>query len=118
MQVHVKTPHISIDMSGEIPDHILTAIRKEYGELVNIEDDIVDPFESDWYKEVAEERTPGDALKLYRENAGMTQEELGTKLGSHSRQYVSDLENNRRSISKNMAKKLAELFDTSVERFI
>jgi DNA-binding XRE family transcriptional regulator len=47
----------------------------------------------------------------------MTQDELGVKIGA-SKSYVCDMEHDRRNISKEMAKKLALLFNISVIRFI
>jgi len=35
-----------------------------------------------------------------------------------SRQYVFDLEHGRRSVSLNAAKKLSEVFDRSVDRYV
>ncbi len=52
--------------------------------------------------------TPGENLRVYRELHGMFQAVLGAKL----------VENGHRPISKAVAKRLAELFDVSVEKFI
>ena len=62
--------------------------------------------------------SPGDAVRVYRENRKLTQAKLGEKLGGLSRQYVSDIERGSRSISKNLAKKLSALFDVPLERFL
>ena len=43
----------------------------------------------------------------------MTQPELAKKLRT-SKQFISDMENGRKPISKRMAKELANLFDVSV----
>ena len=48
----------------------------------------------------------------------MTQEELGKKLGGISRQNISHMERGIRPISKVNAKKLAKIFEVSVENFI
>jgi len=31
MQVHVKTPHTKIDITGEIPEELLSLLKKVYG---------------------------------------------------------------------------------------
>ena len=62
--------------------------------------------------------SPGENLRLYRELQGLTQEELGKRLGNFRRQNISNIENGHRAISKNMAVALAELFDVSVEKFL
>ena len=48
---------------------------------------------------------------------GMTQPKLAKKLRT-SKQFISDMENERKPISKRMAKELANLVDVSVARFI
>jgi transcriptional regulator with XRE-family HTH domain len=57
-------------------------------------------------------------MKLYREMHGLSQAELGRKLGRFSRQNISNMENGHRSISKATAKRLAQVFDVSVEKFL
>ena len=116
----VKAPHTKLRIEGNIPRWMLLRLRRNYKNRLIIQEDeeTVDAFETDWYKKVAKTVTAGFALKTYRENLGMTQSELGAKLGNVSAQHVSDMENDRRAISKQMALKLAKLFHTSVERFI
>lgn len=46
------------------------------------------------------------------------EKELGEKLGNYTRQHISDMENLRRSISKEVAKKLSKLFNVPIERFL
>ena len=48
----------------------------------------------------------------------MTQATLGKLLGGIPKQFVSNMENGIRPISKKMALKLAEIFETSVAKFI
>ncbi len=79
---------------------------------------MVDIFETDWYKKISSTTTPGEVLKIYRENAELTQEELGRKLGKFSRQKISDMEGGKRTIRKEVAKKLCQLFQVPVERFL
>jgi transcriptional regulator with XRE-family HTH domain len=55
---------------------------------------------------------------VYRQLHNLTQEELGKELGSFSRQNISNIENGHRQISKTVAKKLAAIFDVSVEKFL
>jgi len=40
------------------------------------------------------------------------------KVGNLSRQNISNIENNRRPISKTVAKKLAEIFNIFIEKFL
>ena len=87
------------------------------------EGSFIDPFTTDWYKNINAELTPGKALKHYRENRELSQNQLAELLEKASgrkltRQKISDMENDRRSISKEIAKKAAAIFETSIERFI
>lgn len=120
MQVHVKMPHIKIDISGDIPESIINAVKKEYGNKVKIEndDEYVVADETQWYKTTVKDMTPARAMKAYRLSRGMTQAQLGEKLGSIPRQHISNMENGSRKINIDVAKKLAEIFDVSVEKFI
>ncbi|NTW88390.1 MAG: helix-turn-helix transcriptional regulator [Desulfobulbaceae bacterium] len=62
--------------------------------------------------------TPGKALRVYRENAGLTQEALGAKIGGVARQHISVMETGRRPIGKEMAKRLATALSTSPLKFM
>ena len=83
----------------------------------NYSDELADPFEMDFFKEFKKEETPGSNMRFYRKLIGMTQKELASKLDT-SVQAVSHMENNLRLISSKTARKLADIFDVSVARFI
>lgn len=119
MQVVVKKPRIRIE--GEVTAELVEYLRKEYGEIeviANEEDELVEVTKSEWYRSLRKSITPGENVRLYRELHGLTQEELGRKLGNFMRQNISDIENGHRAVSKNMAISLAQLFDVSVEKFL
>jgi len=123
MQAVVKTPHIEISVRGAaIPPKLMDVLKEEYGqELSLVEDDgdeIVDVFETQWYKGIKEKMTPGTYLRIYRENRGLTQQKLSDALGGIPRQHISNMEHGRRSISLRMAKKLSLLLGAPIERFI
>jgi len=84
---------------------------------IDEESEYIDIFETDWYKALEAEETPGGNLRFYRKLVKMTQSELAEKLGI-VKQNVSNMENGKRTISKDMAKKLAKIFRTSPARFI
>ena len=119
----VKTPHIRIHIQGRIPTRLMTVLKKEYGKGVRLVEDaegdneLVDVFQTDWYRRTKDRLTPGKNLRIYRQNAKMTQEQLGKRIAL-PKQYVSNMENDIRPISKNMAIKLAGIFKVSVARFI
>ena len=118
----VKTPLTKIRIRGRIPDRLLKLLHQEYGRHLQLtrdaEDDRVDIFKTDWYRRVKGGLTPGAYIKVFRQNKGMTQAELGKALGGLPRQHVSNMENGLRPISKKMALKLSKFFDVSVESFI
>lgn len=80
-------------------------------------DDLVNAMDMEWFKALENEDTPGKNMRFYRKLAGMTQLVLAKKLGT-TKQFISDMENGRKAISKATAKHLAEIFDVSVARFI
>ena len=122
MQAVVKTPHIDIKIKGKIPKKVLSFLKEEYGKKVIIindkDDEYVDVFKTDWYKKIKDNITPGDNMRIYRENHRLTQEKLGELLGGIPRQHISNMERGIRSISKNTAKNLSSIFKVSVEKFI
>ena len=118
----VKTPRTSIRIKGQISSRLMEVLMSEYGRDVQLtrdrDDELVDVFQTDWYKNIKKTMTPGTYMKIYRENRKMTQTELGKILGGLPRQHVSNMENGVRTISKKIAMKLAKAFDVSVEKFI
>ena len=119
MQVVVKKPHIRIE--GEISPKLIEYLQKAYGEVEVIDDkeeELLEVTRSDWYRNIRQMITPGDNMRIYRELHNLSQQELGKKLGSFSRQNISNMERGHRPISKLTAKNLAELFDVSVEKFL
>ena len=122
MQAVVKTPRIEINIKGDIPEKLMSVLEEEYGEQVQLSEDsdeeTVNIFETDWYQNIKSKMMPGDNLRIYRTNHGLTQAKLGEMLGGVPRQHVSNMERGIRSISLNTARKLAKLFKVSPEKFI
>ena len=65
-------------------------------------DDMMNVEDMQWYKEEAAKDTPGRTLRFYRKLKGMTQPELAAVLGT-TKQFISNLENDRKPISRMMA---------------
>lgn len=61
-------------------------------------------------------REPGRMIRGYRSREGLTQAGLALRLGT-TRTVVSDLENGRRPVSAKMARRLAEVFESSPRMF-
>jgi len=116
---HTNQPLFAV--KGDIPLKVMEYLKEEFGQDIEVlqdDEEMVDIFESDWYKEISAATTPGEVLRIYRENAGLTQAGLGEKLGKLSRQKISDLEQGKRNISKEMAKKLSKILQVPVARFL
>ena len=121
----VKKPHTEIalfEVKGEIPHKLLQYLQDNFGNDINIvendDEEMINVFSSEWFDNINSSITSGEFVKIYRENLNLTQEQLGNQLGKFTRQNISDIECGRRSISKEVAKKLSAFFDVSIERFI
>ena len=122
MQVVAKTPRIDLRINGEIPEKILRVLEEEYGDLLQVisadDEELVDVTTTDWYRETKKGISPGDVLRTYRENAGLTQTALGQKIGRVPRQHISNMEHGKRPIGKESAKKLAAALGVDYQVFL
>jgi len=84
---------------------------------INSNNDSIPIADTDWYKQMSDSMTPAKYLKTYREITGYSQARLGELIGIPAGR-ISDFETGQRAISKNIAKKLAEVFKTSPAVFI
>ncbi len=107
--------------SPKIITKIENGIRNTYGKYITeIDDDdtLIEYSESDEHKEIEKTMTPGIYVKHCREVHGLTQKQLGEKLGHTSASRISDWETGQRDISKSIALKLAKMFNLTVEKLI
>ena len=122
MLVVVNQPHTEgFRIEGRIPKDVLDYVESRYSkENVSVMDDsgeeLFDPTEMDFYKEMKAAETAGGNLRFYRRLVRMTQAELAIKLGT-SKQAISLMENNKRPISRRTAKELGRIFSVSTRRF-
>ena len=112
------TKKTAFEIRGEIPDNVLAFLREEYTVEIDDDEEYVDLMETDWYSETKATMTPGKYIRIYRENKGFSQAKLGEMLGGLTRQNISGMENGHRGVSKEMAKKLAKVFQVPADRFI
>lgn len=110
------------EIKGEIPLDIIEYLKDKFPEDIQIidddEEDKINIFNSEWFAEIEASTTPGEVVKIYRENNNLTQKQLGERLGKFTRQNISDIEHGLRGISKEVALKLSSIFNVGVERFI
>lgn len=119
VKVH-RTHEPVLEVKGDVPPELMDFLQSHYGPTLHViegEDELINARDSTWYKETAGSMTPGTYLRIYRENAGLTQAQLGERLGK-SRFRVSEMERGVRGISKEMGKQLARIFKVPVERFL
>lgn len=123
MQVHAKTHRIKVDISGEfIPAALMNAVKAVFSDeeievIDNEDEEFVNWFETEEHREIAASTTPGDVMRIYRENRGWSQARLGEELAGLSRQKISDMERGRRRISGDTAIVLSRVFGIPVDRF-
>ena len=119
MLVVVRRPRTEFSLNGDVPGKLIQSLVSEYGpdNLKIEEDDMMNVEDMEWYKEEAAKNTPSRTLRFYRKLKGLTQPELAEMLGT-SKQFISNLENDRKPVSRMMAKKLSEIFSVPASRFI
>ncbi len=121
MLVVVNQPHIdNFKIEGTISPVSLDHLKNLFGSSLSVQEDDdewVDIRDTEWLKSMKENYTPAMNLAYYRKKEHLTQKELGEILGIQ-KQVVSDMEHERKSISKAMAKKIAKALDCPVALFI
>ena len=122
MLVVVNQPHTEgFRIEGRIPKDILDYVESRYSkEEISVMDDngeeLFDPTEMDFYKEMKANETPGTNLRFYRKLVRMTQHELAERLGT-SKQAISLMEHDKRPISRKTARELGRIFSVTPHRF-
>ncbi|MGE0269259.1 MAG: helix-turn-helix transcriptional regulator [Candidatus Omnitrophota bacterium] len=116
-----RTKEKIFEIRGSIPSVVVRFLKEKFGsrfEIIEDGDEWMDITQTDWYKKQKSRMTLGKNVKVYRERDHLTQEELGQRLGGLTIQKISDIEHDRRGISKELAKKLAVTFNTSADKFL
>lgn len=111
-----NTEAASFRIEGKVPRFVVMFLESAFRKSMKVEtsddDDEAVPFEqTDWYKDVRASMTAGDAVKADRGLRGWTQKVLAQKLGI-SVQNLSEIERDVRPVSKKMAVKLGEVFES------
>jgi hypothetical protein len=118
MLVHVKTPPIDVQITGQGTDVLIETLKRNFSDIEVTDDDEAVPIESEaWFQELRKSRTPGEVLWCYRDNAGLTLDELAEK-SSIAKSHLSEMENNKRPIGLKSAKKLADALKYDFHRFL
>jgi DNA-binding XRE family transcriptional regulator len=94
-----------------LPDDKITKIQEAVSAILGAEDESL-PLE-----EVFPDLHQGSAIRGLRLRGGLTQEQLARLLGI-KRTNLSEMENGKRPIGKNMAKRLAQVLKTDYKVFL
>jgi len=115
-----KARPIEFRVRANTPSKLLAEVRSRLSNWLLADDDeeLIDWFSTDLHKEIDARMTPGSWLRQLREAHGLTQKDLGVRLGRVSPARISDWENDRRAVSKDAAKQLSALFRISSDRFL
>jgi DNA-binding XRE family transcriptional regulator len=100
--------------AGIIMETIQSALSRSGHTVRRINEDGEELFSSE---EVFPDAHPGTALRGLRVREGVTQKELGERLGIHKR-CVSEMERGVKSISMDMAKRIGEAYNISYKVFL
>jgi len=120
MLAAVKPRRINLVFKASTPKRIIHEINNRYADYVIYDEpqnDYVEWDKTALAQELNKEMKPGLQLRILREAHNLTQADLGEKAAISSRR-VSDLENERREISKDLAKRFAAIFNVTPARFI
>ncbi len=112
---------ILFEIKGDIPFKLTEYLAYEFGQDFEIRENdeyLVNIFDTDWYRETGTLVTPGDALKIYRENFRFTYMELCSKIGKFNEKQLYDMENSRCDISEETAEALSQVFGVPTDRFL
>jgi DNA-binding transcriptional regulator YiaG len=110
-------PPTNLQFRPGTPLPILREARRRYARYL-VDDEVEDYFKTELHRRVSARMTPGLRLKTLRKGHGLTQEELGKKIGNFSDKRISDWESGRRGIPKSVAKALSVWFSVPAERFL
>lgn len=119
MLVHARAPRIDVRISGRGARQVADLLRRTYRDVRIIPDDgeSVDITETEWFKGASAKMTPGKALHVYRDNAGLTLAKLSAKTGI-AESHLSAMENGKRGIGKVSAQKLGKALKCDYRRFL
>jgi DNA-binding XRE family transcriptional regulator len=118
MLVAVRTPRINVKVTGVGARLVVNCLRQMYEHVeVSNEDEVVDITTTSWWKKMQGNAHAGTVLWTYRDNAGLTLEQLA-KLSGIAKPHLSDMENGKRAIGPKTAKKLAAALGVDYRMFL
>ena len=118
MLVAVKTPRIRVHMSGVGVNIVVRELRNLYPSVkVSNDEEAVDITSTAWWEKMEGASHVGSVLWTYRDNAGLTLEQL-SKRSEIAKSHLSEMENGKRAIGPRTAKKLAKVLGVDYRLFL
>ena len=118
MLVVEKRHHIKVEINGEGVDEVINILKTNLPKIqVSDEDEYVNIADTEFWKESEKHMTPGKALWVYRDNAGLTLTKLAEMTGI-AKSHLSAMEHGKRAIGVKTAKKLGETLKCNYKRFL
>jgi ribosome-binding protein aMBF1 (putative translation factor) len=118
MLVAVRKPRINVRVTGVGAQIVVRCLRRIYDSVqVSHEDEAVDITTTAWWKKMQAVSHNGTVLWAYRDNAGLTLDQL-SKLSGIAVSHLSAMENGKRTIGVRSARKLAEALKVDYRLFL
>jgi len=114
--ITVKFADVCIRVPVTEVDRVKSAFSK-FLELAGVQYSIPDDEDLLTWEEAFPELGPGDVLKGARDRQGLTQTELAEEIGVKPH-HISEMERRKRSIGKDMARRLARALNTGYKVFL
>ena len=116
--ITIEFADICVRVSATEADRVKFAFS-QFLDLAGVQYSIPDNDEEDLvtWEEAFPELGSGSVLQGARDREGLTQTELAEKIGVKPH-HISEMENNKRAIGKNMAKRLARVLNTGYKVFL
>jgi DNA-binding XRE family transcriptional regulator len=118
MLVAVKRPRINVEVHGAGEALVAKLLKERYPAAEVSEDrETVRYRDTAFARQMQRESTPGRRLWVYRDNAGLTLEQLARACGI-AKTHLSEMENGRRAIGVRTAVKLGKALSSDYRRFL
>jgi len=121
MLVTAKTPPIDVELKGSGTEFIAQILIEAIPDVSIVktpsDSEMIVAEESPWYCTMKKTWNVGKTLKVRRMNKGITQAELSRQTGI-SIPNISQMENGKRAIGANVARKLAVALSCQISDFL
>ncbi len=117
MRTTAGSTKITLTIPACLTDEIAAGIQQVVEQAQKKYDESIDDDKLYTIEEVFGEITPGDCMRGLRAREDLTQKQLAEKLGVRPH-HISEMENGRRTISVQMAKKIESIFGIGYKVFL